>query len=181
MEYPGLKRKVQEYYAILANTQSYRQVWKDNLKQEIIDNLKSMMEATSLKAKILTPDKIGNAEAVVLAMGKEASGLYARVDDDTNKPLIKDFGSLVYQQLYNGKIQVLAFLPVIEGLANPQPPQVLGIYRPEELKPAYYERHLEEFIRMLKEWEDYDDDAPAKIGFQMPALEMRPEAPPQSQ
>ena len=168
MEYPGLKRKVDEYLSVLANTQNYRQAWKDSLREEIVTNLQSMADATGLKARILTPDKIGNAEAVVLTMGKEASGLFARVDEDTNKPLIKDFGSLVYQQLYNGKVQVLAFLPAIEGIVNPQPPQILGIYRPEELKPAYYERHVEEFIRMLKEWEDFDDDQPAKIGFQMP-------------
>ena len=170
MEYLNLKKKVNNYYAILSNTQTYRQQWKDGLKDDIVTMLTEISSAVGLKGTIRTPDKVGNAEAIIFAMGKEASGIYTRIDDDTNKPLIKDFGSLVYQQLFNGKIQVLVFLPFIEGYGNPHPPKMVAIYRPEEVKKAYIERHIEEFVRMLTEWEDFDDDAPAPIGFQLPQL-----------
>ena len=177
MQYPGLQRKVNDYQNIRSNTRTYRQAWRDGLKQTIIDQLTAMKDGVGLGGKILTPDKVGNAEAVVLSMGKEASGIFARVDEDTNKPLIKDFGSLVYQQLYNGKVQVLVFLPFIEGVIQPQPPKILGIYRPEELKVAYLERHMEEFVRLLTEWEDFDDDAPTQIGFHVPQLEIPTDGP----
>lgn len=171
MEYQGLIRKVEQYKATIANTQSYRQAWKDMLKDSIVENLTAMNSSSGLGGKISISDRVGNAETVILAMGKEASGMFARVDEDTNKPLIKDFGSLVYQQLFNGKIQVMVFLPSIEGFGNPPPPKVLGIYRPEELKPAYLERHMEEFVRLLTEWEDFDDDeAKTPIGFHVPPL-----------
>lgn len=171
MEYQGIKRKVAQYKAVILNTQLYRQIWKDELRDSIMDALTQMNDASGLGGRITTSDRVGNAEAVILAMGKEASGMFARVDEDTNKPLIKDFGSLVYQQLFNGKIQVLVFMPSIEGFGNPAPPAVLGIYRPEELKPAYIERHMEEFVRLLTEWEDFDDDeAKAPIGFHMPQI-----------
>ena len=152
----------------LDNTHKYRQAWKNGLRQSIIDNLESMKAATGLSGTIEVSDKLGNAEAIVYSMGKSASGIYAKVDEDTNKPLIKDFGSLVYQQLFNGKVQVLIFLPFIEGFGQPPAPKMIAIYRPEEIKPPYLERHMEEFIRNLTEWEDFDDDKPTnQIGFQM--------------
>ena len=168
MKYPGLQRKVEQYQMTLDNTHKYRQAWKNGLRQSIIDNLESMKAATGLSGTIEVSDKLGNAEAIVYSMGKSASGIYAKVDEDTNKPLIKDFGSLVYQQLFNGKVQVLIFLPFIEGFGQPPPPKMIAIYRPQEIKPPYLERHMEEFIRNLTEWEDFDDDKPTnQIGFQM--------------
>lgn len=168
MSYPGLKRKVNNYQAILENTHKYRQAWKESLKQMIIENLEEMAREVGLNASVTVSDNLGNAEAIVLSMGKSASGIYAKVDEDTNKPLIKDFGSLVYQQLFNGKVQVVIFNPFIEGIGQPQPPKLIAIYRPEEIKPPYLERHMEEFITTLTEWEDFDDDKPTnQIGFQM--------------
>lgn len=168
MSYPGLQRKVKSYQTIIENTHKYRQVWKDSLKDMIVENLEEMTRVVGLNASITVSDKLGNAEAIVLSMGKSASGIYAKVDEDTNKPLIKDFGSLVYQQLFNGKVQVVIFNPFIEGIGQPQPPQMIAIYRPEEIKPPYLERHMEEFISALTDWEDFDDDKPTnQIGFQM--------------
>ena len=172
-EYPGLKRKVEEYQNILQNTQNYRQAWKDGLKDFIVKEIQKLKLATGLQGKIQTKRKVGNAEAVIFTMGKSASGLFVVVDEDTNTPIVKDFGSLVYQQLFNGKIQVFILLPHIEGFGQPQPPRLIAIYRPEEIKSPYLERHLEEFIRVLTEWEDFDDDDPtAPIGFHTNNLQL---------
>ena len=168
MKYSGLNRKVKEYQSVLQNTIDYRNAWKHELRARIVDDLNKMSAATGIKGTISFQENVGNAEVIVFSMGKSASCIFARVDSDTNKPLIKDFGSLVYQQLFNGKIQVSIYYPFIEGFGQPQPPKMIAIYRPEEIKSAYVERHLEEFIRALTEWEDYDDDKQAAaIGFQM--------------
>ena len=46
------------------------------------------------------------------------------------------------------------------------PGMLSGIYRPEELKEPFYIRHLEEFIKEITSWEDFDDDEPSqRIGF----------------
>ena len=44
---------------------------------------------------------------------------------------------------------------------------MIAIYRPEELQTPFIIRHLEEFVRDITDWEDYDDDEkqPQKIGF----------------
>jgi len=59
---------------------------------------------------------------------------------------------------------------VIEGYGQPKPPKTIAIYRPEEVKPPFLVRHMEEFMREVTDWEDYDDDdkGPAqKIGYSM--------------
>ena len=103
-------------------------------------------------------------------MGSVKSGLGEPVGDGLHRDLIKQNGSLVYQQLFNGKILVLINYPYIEKYGQPQPPKTIAIYRPEELKEPYFIRHLETFITEIINWEDYDDDRPdenQRIGFKM--------------
>lgn len=174
-EFQGLQNKVREYDKVVRHVHLYRDRWKEHLREFIKDRLQAMIDATGLEASIETRDNIGNLEAVACTLGKSASGIYTRVDDDTNKPLIKDKGTLVYQQLFNGKIQTFVVLPYIEGFGQPPVPNTLGIYRPEELTSPFIERHMEEFMRHVIDWEDFDDDQPSQIGFQPPALLSQPE------
>ena len=172
-EYLSLKNKVEEYNEMLQNTRDYRKHWVDSKREFIKVELQKLIDATGLDATIEMRDNIGHLEAIVCSMGKRASGIFERVDDDTNKPLIKHYGALVYQQIFNGKIQVMIMLPQLENMGNPRPPQVVGIYRPEEIKEPFIERHMEEFVRTLTEWEDFDDDEPSnKIGFHVPGLQI---------
>ena len=109
--------------------------------------------------------------AVVLNLGVEESGLGKLVGEGLYRDLIKQNGSLVYQQLFNGKVLVLINYPFIEEYGQPKPPKTIAIYRPEELKEPYFQRHVETFISELTIWEDYDDDIFTepnhRIGFKM--------------
>jgi hypothetical protein len=171
-EYLGLKNKVIEYKKIIANAHAYRSDWNEHLKDFVISEVKNMSSAADLELVIKVQDNVGNLEAVACSLGRSASGIYEKVDEDTNKPLIKHNGTLIYQQLFNGKVQVMISLPYIEGFGNPPPPKFLGIYRPQELKQPFLERHLEEFIKTVTSWEDFDDDEPThqKIGFNLPQV-----------
>ena len=166
-DYNGLIGKVQRYQSVLANTKAYRERWEKQLKALIVSELENMLKITGLQGTIETSDKIRNLEYVILSLGSEESGIAEIVSDKVDKPLIKQNGSLVYQQLFNGKIQVIVGYPFIEGFGEPRPAKVISIYRPEEIKSPFIVRHMEEFIKELTQWEDYDDDdqAPAKIGF----------------
>jgi hypothetical protein len=129
------------------------------------------MESGRLKAKILEVSDIENLEAVALTLGTSESGLGENVGNGLRRDLIKQNGSLVYQQLFNGKILVLINLPFIEKYGQPQPPKTIAIYRPEELKEPYFQRHVETFVTDVSAWEDYDDDLISepnqRIGFKM--------------
>lgn len=169
-ETTNFKRKVEHYKEVLDNTQRYREVWKTSLRQTVIDRLTELATAGGLECTIEERADIENLEAIVLTLGHSESGLGEPVGSDLRRDLIKHNGSLVYQQLFNGKILVLINFPFIEKYGQPQPPKTIAIYRPEELKDAYILRHLETFMTDVTAWEDYDDDLPEpnqRIGFKM--------------
>lgn len=166
----NLKRKVTQYKEILNNTESYRQVWKESMRQEIEDTLKETCEQIGLEAKVECRSDIENLEAIELTLGQSKSGMYQKVNEEVQRHLLKHNGSLVYQQLFNGKIIVLINHPFIENYGKPRPPKTIAIYRPEELRGPYFIRHLEEFMHDVTQWEDYDDDdnePNQRIGFQL--------------
>ncbi len=164
----NLQRKVKQYKEVLQNTRDYRQVWQDSLKQIIVSKLNELLSATELNATVEERGEMENLEAVVLSLGEVKSGMYQQVGNDIKRHLIKHNGSLIYQQLFNGKIIVLIHYPYIEQYGQPAPPKTIAIYRPEELKAPYFVRHMEEFVVEISKWEDYDDDEPTqKIGFDL--------------
>jgi len=177
-DYNGLIGKVQRYHQVLANTRTYRERWTAYLKTMIIDELNKMLEVTGLSGKVETNDRIQNLENVMLTMGSEESGIAEVITEKVDKPLIKHNGALIYQQLFNGKVQVMITYPFIEGFGEPRPPRMIAIYRPEELKTPFLIRHMEDFIKEITHWEDLDDDDQPtnKIGFQIQSLQ-QPSSP----
>jgi hypothetical protein len=175
-DYAGLKGKVRRYKEILANTVAYRERWKSNLKDLIVSELEAMIQVTGLSGKIEFSDKVKHLEYIILSLGSEESGISEIVNETIEKPLIKKNGSLIYQQLFNGKVQVMIVLPFIEGFGDPSPPKVIGIYRPEEIKPPFLIRHMEDFVKEITMWEDFDDDDQLmkKIGFNLQHLPAPP-------
>ncbi len=171
-DYKALITKVELYQSILANTKAYRERWDSHLRTQITTELENMLKVSKLEGKIEVQDKVRHLEYIVLSLGSEESGISEIINDKTDKPMIKNNGSLVYQQLFNGKVQVMIGYPNIEGFGDPRQPKVIGIYRPEEIKAPFLIRHMEEFIKEITKWEDYDDDdAPSvRIGYQMPNL-----------
>lgn len=163
----NLQRKVNQYKEVLQNTERYREVWKKEFKDYIIQTLQKISEAVDLHAKVEVKSQIEGLEAVVLDLGETKSGIYEVVSEDFYRHLVKNSGALVYQQLFNGKIIVLIQYPFIEEYGEPRPPKTVGIYRPEELTDPFFIRHVEELIAEITNWEDFDDDEPNKrIGFQ---------------
>ena len=167
MDLSSVKRRVKQYNRIQENTHNYREAWKKGLKDMIIANLESIQKETGLEAKIDLKDELKGLEAIAFSLGQVDSGIFEEVGS-TQRHFVKSNGMLIYQQLFNGKIMISILYPFIEGLAKPKPPKSVEILRPEELKPAFIIRHVEEFLKEMISWEDYDDDAPHQtIGFQM--------------
>jgi hypothetical protein len=58
---------------------------------------------------------------------------------------------------------------MIEGLMQPKPPLMIGIYAPPEFNEDLILANFDEFFKQLIEWENYDDDQPGqpmnRIGF----------------
>lgn len=168
-DYLTFQRKVEHYHEVLENTKTYREIWQKSLKKDIAELLHKAAKLAKLSCTIEEHSEIRNLEAVTLSLGSKKSGLGEPVGDGLHRDLIKQNGSLMYQQLFNGKILVLINYPFIEKYGQPQPPKTIAIYRPLELKEPYFIRHLETFIAEITTWEDYDDDRlnEDRIGFKM--------------
>ncbi len=166
MDLESLNGKIKNYNQILNNTKSYRKDWSEGLKKMISSTLESIIKKTKLKAILEIQDEIENLEVIMLSLGTEVSGIAEKIPNSkAYRPYIKTNGSLIYQQLFNGKIMIMIAYPFIEGYGQPKPPKMLEILRPEEFKEGYVVHHVEQFMREIIDWEDYDDDIPEKMGF----------------
>ena len=169
-DYLNFQRKVEHYQEVLKNAEHYREYWNKTLKNDLLNVLQKAVELAKLACTVEERSEIQNLGAIVLSLGVSRSGLGEPVGNGLHRELIKQNGSLVYQQLFNGKVLVLINLPYIEKYGEPLPPKTLAIYRPEELKEPYIIRHLESFMSEITAWEDYDDDRPdenQRIGFKL--------------
>ena len=166
MDFSNIQYKVNQYHRILENTEQYRQDWHNSLKAMITEQLELIIKETGLKAKVETKTELLHMEAVALSLGHVESGISEKIGE-AQRQLIKSNGMLIYQQLFNGKIVVSIMYPFIEGLGQPRQPKSVEIVRPAELKAPFILRHVEEFLKEVIGWEDYDDDVPQPIGFQM--------------
>jgi hypothetical protein len=170
MDIGSLMSKINKYKQVLENTNKYREEWNASIKPMLEKTLNEIInQATLTKASIIIRDNIDNLESVVLDLGRSSSGISENVDDSgVKRTMIKSNGSLIYQQLFNGKIIVMIVSPHIEGYGQPKPPTTIEILRPDELKAPFIIRHMELFLKDITEWEDFDDDQPQKsnaIGF----------------
>ena len=164
----NLKKKVTQYLEVLDNTDKYRKAWKTELAQKIQSILKEIVSETNLPGKVSCKENMENLEAVELSLGQSQSGIFETINDQVHRHLIKHNGSLIYQQLFNGKVIVVIHYPYIENYGQPRPPKTIAIYRPEEIKTPYIVRHVEQLLTEITNWEDFDDDEPnQKIGFKM--------------
>lgn len=167
-----LLSKANEYKQILKNTGEYRKQWPKKMKPIIIETLNEILKQTEIKGKVTEQDNIENLEAIVLDLGRSASGINENLENtDIKRAMVKNNGALIYQQLFNGKVMIMTVSPYIEGYGDPKPPKPLEILRPEELTQSFIIRHVETFFKEITEWEDYDDDEPSSknafnpIGF----------------
>jgi uncharacterized protein YoxC len=169
MDTGTLLAKVNKYKQVLENTQKYRIAWHSEVQPMLTKTLEELLKQSDLpKAEIIKRDNIENLEAVVLDLGRSSSGISENVDDSgVKRTMIKSNGSLIYQQLFNGKIMVMILSPHIEGYGQPKPPLTLEILRPDELKVPFIIRHMEAFLKDITDWEDFDDEEQksSAIGF----------------
>lgn len=169
-KYTALKSRAESYKNMLEQVDTFRNAWSKSLRKTILKHIKEIAKQTGLDFEIQEQDQITGLGIISLKMGLKKSGLYEEVRKDQQRDFFKDFGTLNYSQLFNGKVQVWMTFPVIEGLMEPAAPKLLGIYGPPEFKESMILTDFERFLKELIEWEDYDDDdtklpTANKIGF----------------
>jgi len=168
-KYTALKERAGKYTKILEQVMDFRESWDSKLKKFIQDGIGKVLKQTELKARVQVEEQFENLETISIYLGKSESGIAETFESGTKRSIIKDMGSLNYSQIFNGKIQVWMTFPLIEGLMQPQPPKMIGIFTPPEFDENLILSNFDEFFKELIDWENYDDDQPSeqmtKIGF----------------
>ncbi len=168
-KYTAIRERAAKYQDMLNQVLVYRETWEKTLKSFIMSTSEKVLEQTSITATIAVEERFENLESITISLGKSISGIAENIDDETKRNIIKDKGALIYSQLFNGKVQAWMTYPLIEGLMQPKPPRMLGIYGPPEFNVNLILGNFDEFFKELIEWENYDDDQPGqqinRIGF----------------
>lgn len=158
-KYTAIKERVVKYKNMLDQVSQWRATWSKNLKKFILKEVTKLLDATGLEATVNEEEKIKGLESITIMLGNKKSGIYEMAaDGNERKDFFKEYGTLVYSQLFNGKVQVWMTFPFIEGLIEPRPPKLIGIYAPPEFNESLIIGHMEVFMKDLIEWEDFDDD-----------------------
>jgi hypothetical protein len=168
LDLSNLQAKANLYKSVLENTKLFRAQWPD-LKLLITQTQEEIFKKLDIKVEIKSVDKIENLESIVIDLGKSSSGISENIEDSgVKRTMVKNNGAIIYQQLFNGKVIIMIVGPHIEGYGEPKPPRTIEILRPDELKIPFILRHVDMLFKEIIDWEDYDDNEPAKsaIGFQ---------------
>lgn len=168
---PGIARihaLVKQYQQVLDNTLVYREQWQTSTRDQIKKYFETVIEQTGMKARVFVRGQIENLESIVLDLGRSSSGLSESLENsDLKNTMVKNNGSLIYQQLFNGKLMVMLATPYIEGYGEAKPPRSLEIIRPDEVTEDLIFGHIERLLNDIIEWEDFDDDdRNKKVAFQ---------------
>lgn len=168
-KYTAIKERALKYREMLQQVVDFRNTWEEGLKAFIKLNAEAVLKHTDITAQIQVEEKFENLESITISLGKSISGIAENIDKDTKRNIVKDKGSLIYSQLFNGKVQAWLTYPLIEGLMQPKEPKMIGIYAPPEFNEDLILSNFDDFFKELMEWENYDDDQPGqtitKIGF----------------
>lgn len=171
-KYTAIKDRASKYTAILNQVVTYRDAWGKGLKEQIKNMTEEILEHTGISAQIEIEERFENLESITLSLGKAISGIAENIDEENKRTIIKDKGSLIFSQLFNGKVQAWMTYPLIEGLMQPKQPKMIGIYAPPEFDDQLILTIFDSFFKELIDWENYDDDQPGqqvnRIGFGLP-------------
>ena len=171
-KYTAIKDRASKYTAILDQVVNFRNAWGEGLKKQISTIAEEILEHTNISAQIEVEERFENLESITLSLGKAISGIAENIDDENKRTIIKDKGSLIFSQLFNGKVQAWMTYPLIEGLMQPKQPKMIGIYAPPEFNDQLILSIFDSFFKELIDWENYDDDQPGqqinRIGFGLP-------------
>jgi len=168
-KYTAIKGRASKYRDILQQVVDFRNAWEENLKAFIKTTAEDILKHTAIDAQIQIEEKFEHLESITISLGKAISGISENIDKSTKRNIVKDKGSLIFSQLFNGKVQVWLTYPLIEGLMQPKEPKMIGIYAPPEFNEGLILSNFDDFFKELIEWENYDDDQPGqsvtRIGF----------------
>lgn len=159
-----LQEAHQNYQAARQQVLDRQESWQNEVKAFIRQSLEALKMQNQLDGEIKEENKITNIEAIYLDLGQTKTEIQVK-NGAERKTLKRSEGSLMYSQLYNGKISVWIRYPKIQKLMKRKAPKVLDVYEPLELTAEQIEAHVKIFYEELTLWINQQTAAQRPIGF----------------
>lgn len=136
-----MKEKLEHLRELQAKTERRRNVWKESVKNKIIDDMTAISNQFNLGI-IPQFKEITNFETLIFALPKKHLGLMYE-----GQVAYRTGAAICFAQLTNGKIEVFIETAKIELLQIETPEKFiqLGVFEPEEV----YQKRKEDFFDSL--------------------------------
>lgn len=159
-----LKEAHQHYQVAKQQVLDRQASWQQEVKPFIRQTLQALKTQNQLDGEIKEENKITNIEAIYLDLGQTGTEIQVK-DGKEKKSLKRSEGSLMYSQLYNGKISVWIRYPKIQKLMKRKEPKILEVCEPLDLQAEHIEKHLSVFYEELTSWINQQTAEHRPIGF----------------
>lgn len=148
-EFLKAKESMEKYKQQHEKLQKRRETWNLITRDTIKNSLQNITSTLKLEWSVDTATKNKNFQAVSVSVGTIPFGIM--ID---NSIVTMSGASLLYSQLFNGKILVLVFFPTLSDLVEKKQPTDLGTFEPEDINEELIESHFAKFFDFLTLWED---------------------------
>lgn len=172
----GYAKGLQLYRTALSDVDAARSGWPE-VRSLIERTLNAIGSTEGLAWEVTTNDVFTHRESVIATLGRRPSPFQYNPNSVLNQVmkndqlLYKEFGTLVFSQMTNGRVAAWAQFPQCEQFTSESDEltRVLGVGGTEDWDEARIHRVVGTFFEVLAHWEmdTQATDAPSPVGFQI--------------
>ena len=152
MKIEDLKNKVDEFKVSLEKTNLNREIWQTRTKPLLIDTLSKITDNYPIGWTVQILDWTSNSEGVNITFNPSRSG-FVENNGQSLKSHIKQGGTIVFSQAYNGEIFIIILFPSIDGFVTRADDKLLGRFKPETITEEFIINYVAKFIDEMIKWE----------------------------
>lgn len=146
--YESIQEKADYYLQVQQAIAQFRQQWEKHTRQSIIDALRDITGKVTLDWRVEENKTLENSQRVSLTFG-----YLIRVHEQGGKVMFMEEGTLLFNQVYDGRIAVTIKYPKIEIRHYKYSSKELGYFEPQEIDQAKVAHLVEQFLEAITNWE----------------------------
>jgi hypothetical protein len=172
----GYNKGIELYRTALAEVDAARSGWPAT-KKLLVSTLNAIASDEHLAMEVQVNDVFTHRESVIATLGRRPSPFQYNPQSAMNQllnnqeSLYKEFGSLIFSQMSNGRIAAWVQFPQCDKFASDhdEGTRVLGIGAAEDWDESRIHRTTGAFFEALAHWEldTQKTDEPAPVGFRV--------------
>ena len=165
MELENLDENIKKLHEAWKSIDEKRECWRTKTKALINETLLEVKKTYDLDWNVYVMDFTKNSEGVNITFGKSPSGIYEK-NENGSKSYVKNGGTLVFSQAYNGDIFVIIIYPSVEELVTTNDAHKLILKtNPNTIDREFVIKQVNNFIKEITFWEN--SESSSAIGYKI--------------